>query len=260
MVRAVAVGAEHAVLGDPAAGLAKEGVDVFPGDFPGLSHLENPARRSLADYRVAVGLSLCAADVIAEKGNVRGALVFPANLVGLRVHLDNPGAAGAPPVAAVVEQHHPSVFQVGGVVLVIDLARPPLPPELAAGLVHDAHSAGLPVTNQQVALRRDVQGILVRPLLTAFQGTDNVLLYFQELPRLPLIDHLARRGNFPHYVAPHLYRVVVGDKPALHLGGQLGGYRRPEQGQGIAVEEPLKVVVQVHIRGTVLPDHVAVPV
>ena len=142
----------------------------------------------------------------------------------------------------------------------IDLPRPPLPLENAAGPVDNPHSAGLAVADQQIAGRSKVQGVLMRPLLAPLQGADDILRHIQKLPGVPLPDHLPGRSDFLHHIAVHLRRVVIGTETALHLGGQRGGQRRPEQNQGIAVGQALKVVMQVQIRAAIFPRHPAVPI
>ena len=103
----------------------------------------------------------------------------------------------------------------------------------------------------------DVEGVLVRPLLAAFQEADPVLIKVQVIPGCPFVHYLAGRCDFPHHVAQHTPALAV-IVAALNLLRDFLGDQFPRQSQGVAVGEALEVVVQRRV--SVFPDHVAVPV
>ena len=139
-----------------------------------------------------------------------------------------------------------------------DVARPPLPAELSGGPVNDAHGVGLAEADHQIAFGRDVEGVLVRPFLAAFQEADAVFLEVQVFPRVPFVDYLPSGCNLPHRVPQHTPVVSFRLEAALDLASDFLGQEFPGQDEGVAVGQPLEVMVQEGI--AVLPDHVAVPI
>ena len=263
VVRAVAVAAERGVGVFHDAGAAggaaveEERVDVFPDDLASGSDLEHAARRALADQRVPVGLTLGAADVVTVEGDGGHSLVLPMDLVGSRIHLHDAGVTGAAPVGAVVEDQHPSVVQPGGMMLVVDFARAPLPLEGSSSAVGDAHSAGQTEAYQQVTVGRDVQAIPVGPFPPGIQRTENVFGRIQVLPGPPFPNGRAVRRHFANHVAKHP-RGEIHIVAPLYLGYQILWDGIPHQQQGVAVGQALVVVMQRVV--PVSPDQVAVPV
>ena len=66
-------------------------------------------------------------------------MILPNNFAGDRVYLNHPGVAKAPPVGTVIQQKHIAVWQPGGVMLMGDLARSPLPVKPACLAVHQPY-------------------------------------------------------------------------------------------------------------------------
>ena len=130
---------------DTASG--KEGVYVLPDDLLVMCHLEDAAGSPFANQGIAVGQAVGAAGGLAVERVGRLPLVLPHDLACVRVNLDNPGKAGPGPVHTIVEYQDVAVVQIGGMMRVGKLPVSPLPPELAAGLVHDAHDVNQPVTH-----------------------------------------------------------------------------------------------------------------
>src|SRR5262245_51248311 len=115
--------------------------------------LENAARSALADHRVAVGQPPRATADGGVTGDRRCAAVTHGDDSRSRVHLKYSAVVDSPSVGAIVEEEYPAVFgEVGGMMLVRNLARPPLPREATAGLVHNANHAGLTEADQEVAV------------------------------------------------------------------------------------------------------------
>ena len=161
-------------------------------------------------------------------------------------------------MGAVVENKHVPVVQVGGIVLMGNFPRPPLPGEFPAYTVNDAHGAGLPEADQQVPVFGHVQRVLVGPLIPVFQEADHVLFDVQVFPRTPAIHRFSLGSHLVYHVPQHGLRCIFGLDAALDLGGQLGGHLLKLQHQSVAVGQPLKVVV--HHGVAVGPHQVAVPI
>ena len=78
-------------------------VDVLPDNLLSRCDLKDSTGSALTDKGVAVGQSLCATNVIAEKRYWRAAFIFPGNLVIAWIDLNNPRVAHALPVRPIVE-------------------------------------------------------------------------------------------------------------------------------------------------------------
>src|SRR5262249_15363275 len=159
------------------------GVNILPDDMRIRGDLEEAARSSFADQRVAIGQPLRATDVVAVEGDGWCTAVLPGDGIGLGVHLNHSGVIDAPSVGAVVEEEDATtVWEVGGMMLVRELARSPFPCKATAGLLHNANHAGLTEADQEVAIGHQAQGILMRPLASAFQRANHVFLHTEMLP------------------------------------------------------------------------------
>src|SRR5262249_13852913 len=133
------------LLGQPGGPEDGVGVNILPDNVSIRRDLEDAPRSPLADQRVAVWQPLRATDAVAVEGARRCTAVLPGDSIGLGVHLKNSGVIDAPSVGAIVEEEYATAFwEVGGMMLVRDLARPPLPCEATAGLVHNADHARCP--------------------------------------------------------------------------------------------------------------------
>ena len=104
-----------------------------------------------------LGQPVGAAGGLAVEGYRRLSGVLPDNLVGDGVYFDYAGEGRQGPVKAVVEYQDVAVAQVGRMVGMGYLARPPLPTEVTGGLIDDAHDADAAVADQQVAFRGHFQ-------------------------------------------------------------------------------------------------------
>jgi hypothetical protein len=165
--------------------------NILPDDMTMRRDLEEATGSALADQCVTVGQPLRTTDVVAVEGDGWCAAVLPGDGIRRGVHLENSGVVDSPSVGSIVEEEYAATFrEVGGMMLVRDLARPPLPCEAAASLVYNANHAGLTEADQEVAVGHQAQGILMRPLSSAFKRANNVFLHAEILPGVPLIDDL----------------------------------------------------------------------
>src|SRR5215831_20067245 len=114
------------LLGQPGGPEDSVGVNILPDDMRIRRDLEDAARSPLADQRVAVWQPLRATDVVAVEGDGWCTTVLPGDGIGLGVYFNNSRVIDVPLVGTIVEEEYATAFwEVGGMMLMRDLARPP---------------------------------------------------------------------------------------------------------------------------------------
>src|SRR3972149_4713574 len=130
----------------------------------------------------------------AEERRLRVAGVLPNSAAVLRVHLDDGRARHPWAMHAVVEDLDVAVIERGCVVLVVNVRRAVLPDELPAGV--DEPDAAVAATGEEnVARRRHVEAVRVRPLQPPLERADRVAPRVQQLPEADTAHLLAPGGG-----------------------------------------------------------------
>ena len=194
--------------------------------------------------------------MVAVEGDGRLAPVLPRDLVAAGVDLDDTRERGPAAMRAVVEQQHAAIRQPGGMMLVRNLARPPLPREAPRRAIDDAHGIDLAETHEEVAVRGEAERILVEPLITAFERADAVGFGVEGAPHAPLPHRRACAVYLADEVAVH----GLLDVPcaSLHAPRDVLWHRLETDDERIAVRQSLEIVMRESV--PVRPDDIAVPV
>src|SRR5882724_13104274 len=172
--------------------------------------------------------------------------ILPDDQVGCRVDLDDAGVwhALSTPVRSIVEEQHASGRQIGRIVLVREVPRPPLPAKVPGAPVDNAHHADLTEAHYPVPRRCYIDGVTVCPLAAGLEGTDAIVFQTEVLPGAPLGHDGTVRGDLLQHIAQHRPRVLLGLVATTDLRVDVCRQRCPQQHQRIAVGEPLEVEMQ----------------